>query len=1062
LSYIILAKKLSSIKNKMSRGFTLLELLLVVAIIAVLSTFVIVAVNPMELMKRSRDSVRLNDLNTLKQAILTAANYKEDLDMDGPNFSGSCSGQSSPKVFVSVPFDNGETPPPLPLGWAGWSWSQVSTDNLYNMDGTGWLPVDFRSSSGTPPSSTLAALSVDPINTFASGFYFTYVCGGSFELTAKLESKKYEDDKVVLKDGGDSLKLYETGSDLEISYPRPLQYPPEIIISSISPINGANDNIVNITLISGDNFTAGAIVKLTKAGQTDIIGSGFDVINPTTITGGSFNINGAVLGGWNLMVINIDGGSGILADGFTVMPPPPVISSITPNNFGQGAINQAITINGVNFTDPEIISFNDAGITADSIMFIDSTQLTASVTISGSTPVGSKNITVTSGSGQSYTCVGCFTVNIAPTAISANPVSGAEGTAALDVEITGSGFANGATASFSGSGIAVNTVTFNSGTSLTANIDISGSAAVGARDIIVTNPDGGIGTGMGLFAVTLPTPTVSSSSPNNLGQGAVSQMITIDGTNFTNPVTVSFSGTGIAVNSTNFVNAAQLTASVTISGTAATGLRDVTVINNGDSQQGVCTGCFAVNPKPTITSLAPTSAMQGAANLNVTVNGTNFITGANASFSGTGIVVNSTTFVNATRLTANITISGSAPIGARDIIITNGDQGVGTRTTAFTVTAAPLTITKTFTLDGSLENYLATCTTVVCTRDTTDGNPGTGDIQERLTVQNSSRPWQWELSGITWEDLGVPAGATVNNVNGSYSHRVASAVNFNTGGSNNSGTLTIRDGATGATTYATLESALSYTSATTTAWAIRNATGAVTPAVAGRPSNASIRIRLAGNIRTTNVANPNVILRQDQITLVIAYTLAPVNLTKTFTLDASLENYLATCTTVVCARDTTDGNPGTGDIQETHTTRNSSRPWQWELSGITWEDLGVPAGATVNNVNGSYSHRVASAVNMNTTAGNNTSGALTIRDGALGTTTVATLESALSYTSATATSWAVRNATGAVTPGVAYRASSTPIRIRLAGNIRTTNVANPNVILRQDQITLVINYTPGQ
>jgi len=221
-----LTTKPSSIKNKISQGFTLLELLLVVAIIAVLSMFVLVAVNPVELMKQSRDSVRLNDLRTLKQAVLLAANNNEDLDMDGPNFSDSCSGQSSPKVFVSVPFDNGETPPPLPLSWAGWSWSQVSTDNLYNVDGTGWLPIDFRSLSGVPPSSTLAALSVDPINTFASGLYFTYVCGGSFELTTKLESKKYEDEQVVAKDGGDSPKLYEIGSDLEISYPRPLQYPP--------------------------------------------------------------------------------------------------------------------------------------------------------------------------------------------------------------------------------------------------------------------------------------------------------------------------------------------------------------------------------------------------------------------------------------------------------------------------------------------------------------------------------------------------------------------------------------------------------------------------------------------------------------------------------------------------------------------------------------------------------------------------------------------------------------------------------------------------------------------
>ena len=44
------------------RGFTLLELLIVVGIIAILSTAVVLVINPLELLRQARDTNRLNDL----------------------------------------------------------------------------------------------------------------------------------------------------------------------------------------------------------------------------------------------------------------------------------------------------------------------------------------------------------------------------------------------------------------------------------------------------------------------------------------------------------------------------------------------------------------------------------------------------------------------------------------------------------------------------------------------------------------------------------------------------------------------------------------------------------------------------------------------------------------------------------------------------------------------------------------------------------------------------------------------------------------------------------------
>jgi len=51
------------------RGFTLLEILLVVAIIAILAGIVIVAINPAKQLGNARDSQRKSDINTLYKAV---------------------------------------------------------------------------------------------------------------------------------------------------------------------------------------------------------------------------------------------------------------------------------------------------------------------------------------------------------------------------------------------------------------------------------------------------------------------------------------------------------------------------------------------------------------------------------------------------------------------------------------------------------------------------------------------------------------------------------------------------------------------------------------------------------------------------------------------------------------------------------------------------------------------------------------------------------------------------------------------------------------------------------
>lgn len=170
-------------QSKSQASFTLVELLITLAIIAVLMTVIIISINPSEMMKRNRDVRRLADLNSLNKAI----------QLFQISFPSASLGDSN-TVYISLP-DTSSTCsnlglPPLP---SGWSYKCSSPQNYRKIDGTGWIPLNFASMDiGSP----LATLPIDPTNSTSSGNYYTYVVGGSWEFTAMFESDRYADKAI--------------------------------------------------------------------------------------------------------------------------------------------------------------------------------------------------------------------------------------------------------------------------------------------------------------------------------------------------------------------------------------------------------------------------------------------------------------------------------------------------------------------------------------------------------------------------------------------------------------------------------------------------------------------------------------------------------------------------------------------------------------------------------------------------------------------------------------------------------------------------------------------------
>ena len=199
--------------NIIKKGFTIIEIMVVVAIIAVLAVVVIYMVNPGQLLKQGQDGNRVEAIGTINKAI--SLYYSDAINNPSTLFMGTSS-----IVYISVPDPTATTTAGTNCAGLGLASTSITyhcaaSSTYLKTDGTGWIPIDFASTTFGNP---IASLPIDPVNTATCGQYYAYETDGvgGYQIIAN---------PAATKDLSNTAS-FDQGSNLTLmsSFPCPISY----------------------------------------------------------------------------------------------------------------------------------------------------------------------------------------------------------------------------------------------------------------------------------------------------------------------------------------------------------------------------------------------------------------------------------------------------------------------------------------------------------------------------------------------------------------------------------------------------------------------------------------------------------------------------------------------------------------------------------------------------------------------------------------------------------------------------------------------------------------------
>ncbi|HEY5220986.1 MAG TPA: LamG-like jellyroll fold domain-containing protein, partial [Candidatus Paceibacterota bacterium] len=257
----------------MKKGFTLMEILVVVAVIVVLAVTVLFILNPITLTEQAYDATRVSDMSTLNKAI--SLYYADAMNNPSTMFMGTSS-----VIYISVPDPSATSTAGdqcqglgLPTAPTGYTYQCAASSTYLRVDGTGWIPINFTTYLSGKSGSVISKLPVDPVNQTSSGLYYTYNTdgGSNYEVTSIFESQKYKAQYATNVLDPDYPEVDAKGSSLSLS---PLFNPTGLV--GWWPLNEGSGTTAYDQSGSGNNGTWSGNPPYYTAGKVGSYAGNFD------------------------------------------------------------------------------------------------------------------------------------------------------------------------------------------------------------------------------------------------------------------------------------------------------------------------------------------------------------------------------------------------------------------------------------------------------------------------------------------------------------------------------------------------------------------------------------------------------------------------------------------------------------------------------------------------------------------------------------------------------------------------------------------------------------------
>jgi len=373
----------------------------------------------------------------------------------------------------------------------------------------------------------------------------------------------------------------------------------------------------------------------------------------------------------------------------------PRVDTLEPSQLQQGERGW-VRVRGRNFLEG-VRALLGAGVTVTQVRRPDSAQMELYVVVQDSAEPGLRALDVLNPDGGTLHHPEALEIvrgTPPPTLTAIQPPEVLRGQAGLELQVDGSDFQAGATTRFTGPGLAVRETRFVTSEQLAVTVDVAEGAPLGARDVLVDNPDGGQGRLLGGLTV-ISGLAIESLTPDQALRGDRDLTISVLGQQLVDDATWTFAQPGgelggVAIRDALFLGSTRVLLRVDVADDAPEGGYTLSIATP-DGGQAELADALVVGGggAPRLDALEPNAVGQGGMGRRLVLQGANFRAEPLVTVSGPGVVVREATLINATRVQVVVDVESDAAVASRDVTVSWDDGPSVSAAGLLDVRAAP-------------------------------------------------------------------------------------------------------------------------------------------------------------------------------------------------------------------------------------------------------------------------------------------------------------------------------------------------------------------------------------